>query len=230
MKIWNQVKAKKPENLIQTRTKEAVLPASLYIYDIISEFLGVGANDVADALKDIDAEQLNVYINSPGGDIFEARAIASNLKRVSASGTKVVAVIDGICASAATSIALACDEVQMNKGCQFMIHEVSTCCYGNKRDLRACADLTEEVEKDIVADYVSKTGKSEDEIIAMMEAETWLSTERAVEHGFVDSIVCEKANNEESEKAIDPEEDDKPKKESVGNNSNANRLKLLLAQ
>lgn len=224
MKIWSQAKEKIPEKKIQMKTDEAGKTASLYIYDAIYDDpwfgSGVSAKHVAHELQGMDADVLNVYINSPGGDVFDARAIASNLKRVSESGTKTVAIIDGLCASAATYIALACDEVQMNKGCQFMIHQASGCCYGNKGDMRAYADLMEEIERDIIADYVAKTGKSEEEIASMVDAETWLSTEEAYEHGFVDVIVGEK------------DEDPEPPKDvtnSVGVR-NANRLKLLLAQ
>lgn len=221
MEIWNQVK-KKP---IQTKN-EAGNTASLFVYDAIYEDTwfgsGVSAKSVIKELEGINAEHLNVYINSPGGDVFEARAIASNLKRLSQEkGIKTTAIIDGLCASAATYVALACDEVHMNIGCQFMIHQASGCCYGTKGDMRAYADLMEGIEKDIIADYVAKTGKQEDEITEMLEAETWMSSEEALEHGFIDLIVGKKAEEE-------PEEP-KDVKNSVGV-LNANRLKLLLAQ
>ena len=220
MKVWDQVK-KKPK---QTKN-EAGRTASLFIYDAIygDNWFGtsVSAKSVVKELEDVNAEQLNVYINSPGGDVFEARAIASGLRRLSQEkGIKTTAIIDGLCASAATYVALACDEVHMNIGCQFMIHQASGCCYGTKHDMRAYADLIEGIENDIIADYVAKTGKPEDEVAEMLEAETWMSTEEAFEHGFIDLIVGKKAEEPEEPKDV---------RNSVGV-LNANRLKLLLAQ
>ena len=94
--------------------------ATLYIYDVISADWGVSAMAVIDAIAQAgDAKTLNIHINSPGGDVFEGRAIMAALRRFEG---KKVAHIDSLCASAATSIALACDEVIMADGAFFMIH------------------------------------------------------------------------------------------------------------
>lgn len=211
----------------------------LYLYDMISDFFGISAADVADALKGFSGTRLTVYINSPGGDVFEARAIASNLKRLSASGVSVTAVIDGLCASAATMVAVACDEVQMNDGCMFMIHEVSGMAYGTKTELRKYADLCEQVEQECVQDYVKKTGMDTQDLLAMMEAETWLNAKDALSYGFVDKVIGAGNDDEEDDDEDDgdrkdpPAEPDKKEeklKDSVGKKRNANRLKLLIAE
>lgn len=219
-----------PANLIQNLPKNEKAGASaLYIYDAISTWFGISSIEVVDALKDFKGDSITVYINSPGGDVFEARAISSALKRLSADGVKVTAVIDGLCASAATMIALACDEVHMNDGCQFMIHEASGVAVGTKNEIRAYADLCEKVEQDIVQDYVAKTGISADEILAMMEAETWMSADEAFEKGFIDHIVGRVVlDDKEPEPEPEPEKEEEEIKDSVGQR-NANRLKLLLA-
>lgn len=161
--------------------------ASLYIYDVIDDYFGVNAKQVATALNAVkDASTLNVYINSPGGSVFEAKAVMAELQRF--AGNKI-AHIDSLCASAATSIALACNEIRMAEGAFFMIHNASILAYGDKDDLRDTADLVEKVENTIVQDYINKTGKDEDEIRAMMDAETWLTAEEAKEHGFVDVVT-----------------------------------------
>lgn len=162
--------------------------ASLYIYDVIDDYFGVNAKQVATALNAVkDASTLNVYINSPGGSVFEAKAVMAELQRF--SGNKI-AHIDSLCASAATSIALACNEIRMADGAFFMIHNAtSILAYGDKDDLRAAADLLEKVENTIVQDYINKTGKDEAEIRAMMSAETWLTAAEAKEHGFVDVVT-----------------------------------------
>lgn len=161
--------------------------ASLYIYGVIASEWGVSAAAVAQALAGLKVGTLNVYINSPGGDVFEGRAIMAEIRRFTG---KAVAHIDALCASAATSVAMACSEVHISEGAFFMIHEAMGACFGSKHDMRMRADLLEKVEGSIVDDYKAKTGKSEDEIRAWMDAETWFSASEAKEHGFVDSITA----------------------------------------
>jgi len=187
----NAGREKRPVNLVRNGPD-----ASLYIYDVIDPFWGVSALGVIDALGAAgDAKTLNVYINSPGGDVFEGRAIMAALGRFTG---KTVAHIDSLCASAATSIALACNEVRMSEGAFFMIHNASGMVWGDKSAMRETADLLEKVEGAIVNDYTAKTGKDEDQIRSWMDAETWFTAAEALENGFVDSVVStdKKAKNE----------------------------------
>ena len=161
--------------------------ATLYIYDIISADWGISALSVIDAIAQAgDAKTLTVRISSPGGDVFESRAIMAAISRFPG---KTVACIDSLCASAATSIALSCDEVEMSDGGMFMIHAASCMAWGDKQVMRDTADLLETVEGAIVNDYVNKTGKPVDEIAAMMEKETWMTATQALEHKFIDRVV-----------------------------------------
>lgn len=161
--------------------------ASLYIYDVIDAYWGVSALSVIDAIAAAgDAKTLNVYINSPGGDVFEGRAIMAAIGRFDG---KTVAHIDSLCASAATSIALACDEVRMSDGAFFMIHNASGLVWGDKTAMRETADLLEKVEGAIVNDYTAKTEKDEEQVRAWMDAETWFTAAEAKAEGFIDSIV-----------------------------------------
>lgn len=172
----------KPLNVVKNEGE-----ASLYIYDVIDDWMGVSATAVTSALNQASgAEVLNVYINSPGGSVFEARAIMAALQRFEG---KKVAHIDSLCASAATSIALACDEVQMTDGAFFMIHNASGIFYGDKNELRDSADLLEKIETSIVDDYANKTGMDKENIITMMNEETWMTATEAKEYGFVDMVT-----------------------------------------
>lgn len=161
--------------------------ASIYVYDVISADWGVSALSVIDAINQAgDAKTLNIHINSPGGDVFEGRAI---MAAINAFRGKTVAKIDSLCASAATSIALACDEVEMADGAAFMIHNAHGLAYGDKAALRHTADVMEKVEGAIVNDYVVKTGKTEEDIRALMDAETWYTANEAKDAGFVDRVT-----------------------------------------
>lgn len=161
--------------------------ASLYIYDVISADWGVSALSVIEAINQAgDVQTLNIHINSPGGDVFEGRAI---MAAISAFRGKTIAKIDSLCASAATSIALACNEIEMSEGAFFMIHNASGMAWGDKTALRETANVLEKIEGAIVNDYTSRTGKPEQEIRDKMQAETWFTAQEALEFGFVDRIV-----------------------------------------
>jgi ATP-dependent protease ClpP protease subunit len=168
------------------------LQASLYLYDVISADWGISATQVITAIEHAqragDITVLNLYINSPGGDVFEARAIMAALQRFPG---QTVAHIDALCASAATSIALACSEVNMSPGALF--HNASGAVWGDKTAMRDTADLLQKVELAIVADYTRKTQKTPEDIVAMMDAETWMTAEEALAHGFIDQITPQRA-------------------------------------
>lgn len=212
--------------------------ASLYIYDVIDAYWGVSAASVIESLTKAEGvETLNVYINSPGGSVFESRAIMAALSRFSG---KTVAHIDSLCASAATSIALSCGEVVMSEGALFMIHNASGLAWGDKSVLRETADLLEKIELSIIKDYTDKTGKEDSEIIALMDAETWFTATEAKEHGFIDRIDTGKAKTSNTwnlsayANAPPPDPNPPPTDEPADNagffmsNANANRLSLAL--
>lgn len=189
----NKANIGKPLNFKKTVKNEGKFDASLYIYDVIDAYWGVTAQAVAEAITAAQgAETLHVYINSPGGDVFEGRAIMAALRRFDG---KTFAHIDSLCASAATSIALACDTVEMSEGAMFMIHNASGFAWGDKTELRETADLLEKIELAIINDYTTKTGKTADEIVAMMDAETWMTAQEALDGGFIDSIATGKQGN-----------------------------------
>ena len=178
----NAARAQAPLNLTRNASE-----ATIYVYDAIFPEFGVNALGVIDALASLDGvETLNIRINSPGGSVFEGRAIMAAIREFKG---KTIAHVDSLCASAATSVALACDEVVMSEGAFWMIHNAHGLAYGDKTDLRHSADTMEKVEGAIVDDYVNKTGKKEDEVRALMQAETWFTAQEALDNGFIDSIT-----------------------------------------
>ena len=139
-----------------------------------------------------DVENINVHINSPGGSVFAAVAIANTLKNHKA---KVTAFIDGLAASAATIITSACDVVKMPKNALFMIHNPLTWAYGNKQELEKTGILLDKVKDSILETYLAKAkGKTKEELSALMDEEKWFNAEEAKEYGFIDEIVDEVEN------------------------------------
>lgn len=136
-----------------------------------------------------DIKQLNIYINSGGGDVFAGQAIYSMLKRHTA--TKTV-YIDGLAASIASVIAMAGDKIIMPANAMLMIHNSWTVVAGNKERLRKIAEDMDKIDDTIITTYQAKTGIDADEIKALMDAETWFTAEEAKQRGFADEIETEK--------------------------------------
>lgn len=174
--------------------------ADLYLYGYIEEsWFGdeVSAKAVIDALKDAgDVKTLNVHINSYGGDVFEAQVIYTNLLR---HGARKIVMIDGVAASAASFIAMVGDEIEIAQGGQMMIHNASGgfIVAGTADEMdqyistagREYIDRTRTLSGEIADKYVARSGKSEAEVRAWMDAETWFTAERALEAGLVDRVL-----------------------------------------
>jgi len=172
----------------EARIEQAGREATVYLYDIVGDdwFGGVSAKEFVPQLNALDADTIHLRINSPGGDVFDARAIATALKNHKAN---VIAHIDGQAASAATYIALAADEVEIADGGFFMIHNAWTIAMGNAADLTETATLLQKVDATIVADYQRKTGKGAEQIAQWMADTTWFTAQEALDQGFVDRIA-----------------------------------------
>lgn len=175
--------------------------ADLYIYDVISSWHGVTAADFAKAMKGTKAKKINIRINSPGGDVFEARAIVAAIKEARRGGKNVTAYVDGLAASAASYVALAADRVVMERGAFLMIHNAWGFAIGNAEEMRDTAELLDKVDASIVEDYRAKTGEDEEQIRKWMAEETWFNAEEAMRYGFVDSITGEEDEEEDEDDA-----------------------------
>ena len=128
-------------------------------------------------------KNLDIYINSPGGSVFDGSAIYSQLKRHTAKKTVYV---EGLAASIASMIAMAGDEVVMPDNALMMIHRASGGVLGTANDMRKTADVLEKVESSIIAAYQAKTGRDPEELAEMMADETWMTAQEAVALGFAD--------------------------------------------
>jgi ATP-dependent Clp protease protease subunit len=139
-----------------------------------------------DALGDIDI--LNIYVNSPGGDVFAAQAMVSMLKRHKAEKNIYV---DGLMASAATFF-VDVGKVFMPSNAMMMIHNPMGLFVGNANDARKFADDLDKVRESMLAIYREKTGMKDNEIIPLLDAETWMTAEEAINYGFADEVEAEK--------------------------------------
>lgn len=139
------------------------------------------------------AEQINVYINSNGGSVFEGTAIYNQLKRHPAHKT---VYIDGFACSIASVIAMAGDEVVMPRNALMMIHNMLMGTWGNAKELRKAADDLDVINAAGRNAYLEKSGGkiSEDKLIEMMDAETWLTAEQCIEYGFADRYADKDAD------------------------------------
>lgn len=163
--------------------------AELLLYGVIGEdglWSDVTAKQFSDELKEVeDAKTIRVRINSPGGDVFAGQAIYSMLKRCKA---EVVGYVDGLAASIASLVLMACDKAIMPKNSMLMIHKPWTATAGNANDMAKTIETLNKVEEAMLTAYVDKTGMAEDEIKELLAAETWLSASDAVAKGFADEI------------------------------------------
>ncbi len=160
--------------------------AKVYVYDVIDAYWGASAKGLVEALAGLAGRDVHLHINSPGGDVFEARAMVAAIR---AHTGKVDTFIDGLAASAATYLALAGATVSITDGGMFMVHNSWTLAWGNKAELRSTADLLEKIDGTIAADYMRKTSKAQDVVAGWMDAETWFTAAEALAAGFVDQII-----------------------------------------
>ena len=130
--------------------------------------------------------RINLWINSPGGDCIAASRIYSMLMDYP---DEVIVIIDGIAASAASVIAMAGTKVLMAPTALMMIHNPATSAFGDYRDMNKAIDLLNEVKESIINAYQLKTGMSRTVISHLMDAETWMNANKAIEMKFVDGLL-----------------------------------------
>lgn len=174
--------------------------ADLYIYDEISSWWGVSANDFVQDLNEINAKTINLYINSPGGSVFEGYAIYSALVRYADKNKATINVIvDGWAASIASVIAMAGDHIKIGAHASFMVHEPWSFAIGTADDMRNEADVLDELESSIIDIYEARTGSDRAELEKWVEAETWFKGQAAVDAGFADEVIPLKTKKEDDE-------------------------------
>jgi ATP-dependent Clp protease protease subunit len=167
--------------------------AAIYLYDpIVGDRMtaewwgGVCPQDFVPAVRALQADEITIYTNCPGGDVFAAEAMCQALREHSA---KVTMQIEGFAASAATNIACACDEVVMTAASKYMIHQTWTFAMGNAEDMIATAELLRKCDQSMYDEYIRRTGNTQEQVTAWCAAETWFTAEDAVKFGFADRIA-----------------------------------------
>lgn len=142
---------------------------------------------VDSAIQNKDGELL-IVVNSGGGSVFSAAEIYTALKSFSG---KVKVQIVGMAASAASVISMAGQHVEMSPVAQLMIHNASTSAWGDYNEMDATSEFLQKVNQTITKAYRSKTSKTEDELLQMMNKTTWMTASEAKENGFIDAIMFE---------------------------------------
>jgi ATP-dependent protease ClpP protease subunit len=160
-------------------------PAEIAIYDEIG-WLGITADAFLSELREITASEINLHINSPGGEIFDGIAIHNVLRSHAA---RITVYVDSLAASIASVIAMAGDRVIMQPHSQFMIHDGSGLCVGNAADMREMADLLDRQSDNIAAVYAERAGGTVRQWRQRMRDETWYSAAEAVEAGLADEVA-----------------------------------------
>ena len=205
-KFWNWKKVKNQEMEVTERILElngTIAEESWFDDDVTPQLfrdeLNAGSGDIT------------VWINSPGGDCVAAAQIYNMLSNYKG---RVTVKIDGIAASAASVIAMAGDTVMVSPVSMLMIHNPATIAWGDHAEMQKAIDMLSEVKESIINAYVLKTGLSRPKLSHLMDAETWMDANKAVELGFADEIMARaKAEPEkepkEGEGDTDGEEEEK---------------------
>lgn len=138
---------------------------------------------------------LTVRINSPGGDVYAGVSIYNALTEYDGN---VTVKVDGMAASIASVIAMAGDDIQMLPGSQMMVHKPWTVAMGNSDDLEEVVAYLKKVGENVTSIYTERTGLSTERVSELLDAETWLNPEEAVELGFADKVIQPKQKSTEA--------------------------------
>ena len=160
------------------------------------------ANNFREELaKHPNVTQINIYINSYGGSVFEGTAIYNQLKRHTAHKT---VYIDGFACSIASVIAMAGDEIVMPKNALMMVHNMWMGVYGNAAELRKAADDLDIINTAGRGAYLDKAGDKLDEstLVEMMDAETWLTAEQCIRYGLADRYAEQDADMQNASEVL----------------------------
>lgn len=167
------------DNLVQSPGS-----ACIYLYGEVGMW-GVTAEDFVRDLQNVNASQLDLHINSMGGDVFEGIAILNALR---AHRATVTTYVDGLAASIASVIAMAGEKVVMGRNTTMMIHEAHAIAIGEADAMRAMAELLDKTNDNIASIYAEKSGGDTAQWREAMRVETWYAAEEAVAAGLADEV------------------------------------------
>lgn len=157
---------------------------TVYIYGSIGAY-DISATDFVKELNGINAKEITLRMHSPGGNVFDGMTIFNAIEEHKAT---VKGQVDGMCGSICSVIAMACNTLTMAKGSMMMIHRASGVEMGNAEELRKTADVLDQIDQILVKTYQAKTCLPMKEIKAMMDAETYMTADKAKSLGFCDAV------------------------------------------
>ena len=179
MKNWFSIKAQANDNTT----------AEISIHDAIGSW-NVSAQSFLAELKNVSAKNITLTMNSPGGSVIDGIAIYNGLRNhAEKTGANITVKVLGIVASIASVIAMAGDKIKMPKNTFMMVHSPSAALYANANEMRDMADLLDKFESSLIQTYVARTGKTAEEIKALLDAETFMTADEAVAMGFADEVT-----------------------------------------
>ena len=159
--------------------------ADIYIYSEVGGF-DVNAKSFINELKAVKDKNIDVHINSLGGSVFDGLAIYNALKTHT---KKVTTKVEGICASIASVIAMAGDQIEMAENSLFMIHNPFAMSGGDANELRKTADILDKIRNEIADIYASKSKHDSQHYINLMDVETWFNSSETLELGLANTIT-----------------------------------------
>ncbi|WBX80128.1 Clp protease ClpP [Virgibacillus salarius] len=159
---------------------------SLYIYGSIGGFFGDNsAQSIRRKLSGVEANKIHVHINSGGGSAFDGIAISNFLKNHKA---EIIVHVDGWAASAASIIAMAGDKIIMPSNTVMMIHRASTIAIGNAGDFEKVANDLKKIDSAVTATYENRFVGEREELVKLLEDETFLTADEALAFGLADEV------------------------------------------
>lgn len=174
------------EDWYRIDAKAGAKKASLHVYDAIGGWFGLRVSDLVKEIDALDVDELDVFVNSPGGDAFGGLAIMNALRRHKAT---VAVHVDGLAASAASILAMGGDEVVMGRGAQLMIHDGSMFAWGPAAQMRKAAGILDKLSDSYAETYAMKAGGTAAMWRAAMVEESWYTAAEAVEAGLADRLI-----------------------------------------
>lgn len=157
------------------------------VYDWLQDELkATSYKGIESKLKDVN-DDIELHINSKGGDAFEGMAILNSLRNY--DGGSKTAIIDGFCASAATLPLFAMDKVKAHETSLFVFHKAGTFAFGHASDLRAAATELDTIDSVVIDLYMSKFTGSREELDALLDEDKIITAQQAKEYGFIDEII-----------------------------------------
>ena len=171
--------------------------AKIYLTDVIGGWGGIQAEDIVRQLHSIDDDTIELYVNSPGGEVFESVAILNALRDHPA---RIVTRVLGLAASGAATISVgASDSLTMGGQSRMMIHRAHQLTFGTARDLRSVAEILDTIDDDQIDILNTRMNIGIKEVRQLLNAETWFTAAEAVAAGLADAVGEEKETVSEPE-------------------------------